>query len=119
VLDREGTNKVYEEIDILLFPTLLEESLGLTPIEAMAFGVPVVASKIGAVTEYIEHGKNGFLIEPGSADDLTKTLMRVNNLTEAEYASLSFEARSVAAKYDEKKIVEEYRSVFQRECNVG
>ena len=119
VLDREGTNKVYEEIDVLLFPTLLEESLGLTPIEAMAFGVPVVASKIGAVTEYIEHEKNGFLIEPGSSDDLTKTLVLIKNLTQSEYASLSFEARSVAAKYDENKIVEEYRSVFRRECNVG
>ena len=119
VLDREGTNKLYEEMDFLLFPTLLEESLGLTPIEAMAFGVPVVASKIGAVTEYIEHEKNGFLIEPGSSDDLTKTLMLIKNLTVNEYASLSFEARNVAAKYDENKIVEEYRSVFQRECNVG
>ena len=73
---------------------MLEESLGLTPIEAMAFGVPVVASKIGAVTEYIEHEKNGFLIEPGSVDDLTKTLLLIKNLTQSEYASLSFEARS-------------------------
>jgi glycosyltransferase involved in cell wall biosynthesis len=119
VLDREGINKVYEEIDVLLFPTLLEESLGLTPIEAMAFGVPVVASKIGAVTEYIEHEKNGFLIEPGSLDDLTKTLLLIKNLTQSEYASLSFEARSVAAKYDENKIVEEYRSFFRGECSVG
>lgn len=119
VLDREGVNKVYEEIDVLLFPTLLEESLGLTPIEAMAFGVPVVASKIGAVTEYIEHKKNGFLIEPGSLDDLTKTLMLIKNLTQSEYASLFLEARSVAAKYDENKIVEEYRSVFREESNVG
>ena len=76
VLNREKLNQLYTEIDFLLFPTLLEESLGLTPIEAMAFGVPVVASKIGAVTEYISDRKNGFFIEPGSVDDMTNALMQ-------------------------------------------
>lgn len=117
VLDREGINKLYAELDFLLFPTLLEESLGLTPIEAMAFGVPVVASKIGAVPEYIQHEQNGFLIQPGSEEDLMKTLRRIKNLTEAEYDCLSSRARDDAAKYDESKIVEEYRSIFQGVCN--
>jgi glycosyltransferase involved in cell wall biosynthesis len=119
VLNREKLNQLYTEIDFLLFPTLLEESLGLTPIEAMAFGVPVVASKIGAVTEYIADRKNGFFIEPGSVDDMTNALMRIADLTATEYASLRSCARIVAAEYDENKIVKEYRSVFQKVCHDG
>ena len=78
-----------------------------------------MASKIGAVTEYIADRKNGFFIEPGSVDDMTNALMRIADLTATEYASLRSCARIVAAEYDENKIVKEYRSVFQKVCHDG
>jgi glycosyltransferase involved in cell wall biosynthesis len=48
----------------------VSELLGLTAIEAMSAGTPVIASRIGGLPEVVEHGVTGFLVEPGSVDDL-------------------------------------------------
>ncbi len=48
-----------------LFPIEWDEPFGLTPVEAMAAGTPVIAYRRGAVAEIIRHGETGFLVEPG------------------------------------------------------
>lgn len=119
VLSREELNQFYQSIDVLLFPTLLEESLGLSPIEAMAFGVPVIASEIGAVSEYVVDGKNGFLVSPGSAEDFYLALSRFRNLSAAEYSSLRQCARMVAASYDETLVAKDYRLAVREICDAA
>lgn len=52
-------------MDLFVFPTQLEESLGLVGLEAMACGVPVIGSCIGGLTDYIEEGTNGFFSSRG------------------------------------------------------
>lgn len=49
----------------LLFPIAWDEPFGLTAVEAMAAGTPVVAFKRGAAAEVIRHGETGFLAAPG------------------------------------------------------
>jgi glycosyltransferase involved in cell wall biosynthesis len=55
--------RLYEECFALLFPPL-NEDFGLVPIEAMAFGKPVIAVNRGGPLETIQHGVQGFLEEP-------------------------------------------------------
>ena len=55
--------------DVFLLPSA-EESFGLAALEAMACGVPVVASRVGGVPEVIEHGVSGFLHPPGALDEM-------------------------------------------------
>lgn len=43
-------------------------------IEAMACGLAVVATRVGAIPEIVEHGKNGFLIKPGNVEELTERI---------------------------------------------
>ncbi|MBE3557708.1 MAG: glycosyltransferase [Ktedonobacteraceae bacterium] len=50
----------------LLFPIEWDEPFGLTAIEAMAAGTPVIAFRRGAAAEVIRHGETGFLVEPGN-----------------------------------------------------
>jgi glycosyltransferase involved in cell wall biosynthesis len=54
----------YAALDCFVFPTHLEESLGLVALEALASGVPVAATRKGATPEYIVDGKNGALFDP-------------------------------------------------------
>jgi glycosyltransferase involved in cell wall biosynthesis len=59
---------VYEKLslaDLFLMPSELE-SFGLAALEAMACEVPVVATNVGGVPEVIEHGVDGYLVEPGN-----------------------------------------------------
>jgi glycosyltransferase involved in cell wall biosynthesis len=64
--------------DGFLFPTLLPEAAPLAPLQAMACGVPVLASRIGAVPELVSKpGLNGLLFEPGDVDDLARHMVRL------------------------------------------
>jgi glycosyltransferase involved in cell wall biosynthesis len=51
-------------------PVAISELLGLSVLEAMASGTPVVASRIGGVPEVVVDGETGFLVEPGDVDGL-------------------------------------------------
>lgn len=57
--------------DVFLFPTELPEPAPVVLLEAMASGLPVVASDIGGITEVIDRpGENGILVSPGAVDQL-------------------------------------------------
>ncbi len=56
--------------DVLVTPTVAQEALGRTAVEAMASGRPVVASRIGGLPFTIADGATGLLFEPGDARDL-------------------------------------------------
>jgi len=58
--------KQYQDADVFIFPSQFkQECFPLVVLEAMQFGLPVIASRIGAIPEIIEHGVDGFLLNPG------------------------------------------------------
>jgi glycosyltransferase involved in cell wall biosynthesis len=73
-LGREGVMAEMGGAACLVFPSRLYESFGLVAIEAMASGVPVVASNLGAIPEIVAGGRTGVLFEAGNADDLGEKL---------------------------------------------
>ncbi|OGV25863.1 MAG: hypothetical protein A3F18_02800 [Legionellales bacterium RIFCSPHIGHO2_12_FULL_37_14] len=70
--------RYYQVMNILVMPSLYE-GFGLTAIEAMAFGLPVVGSNVAGLSEVIEHEKSGLLVRPGDADELKIALLRLIN----------------------------------------
>jgi glycosyltransferase involved in cell wall biosynthesis len=65
---------LYEETDIVVFPSVLPEALGRVLVEATMLGRPVIASRVGGVPEIIGP-ENGILCEPGNADELAKQMI--------------------------------------------
>jgi glycosyltransferase involved in cell wall biosynthesis len=65
---------LYQQADILINPSL-SESFGMSLIEAMATGVPVIASKVGGMTGIVEVGKTGLLFKSGDAKALAEAIM--------------------------------------------
>ncbi len=55
----------YDRSEIMLVPSLWQEPFGLVVAEAMARGLPVIASNVGGPVEIITHEKNGLLVEAG------------------------------------------------------
>jgi spore coat protein SA len=66
----------YDEGTVAVMPSL-EEGFGLPLAEAMASGLPTVASRTGGMTEIVVEGETGFLVPPGDADALADALIRV------------------------------------------
>jgi len=74
----------YTLADVTVLPSVTRgEAFGLVLVEAMACGRPVVASSLAGVRTVVRDGQNGFLVEPGDADDLAakiRTLLSEPNL---------------------------------------
>ena len=63
--------------DVLVVPSMCEETFSLVTREALQAGLPVVAAKRGALPEVIQDGVNGLLFEPENAHDLRRCLERL------------------------------------------
>jgi glycosyltransferase involved in cell wall biosynthesis len=63
--------------DLLVFPTIAQEALGRTAVEAMASGKPVIASDIGGLSYTVIDGRTGLLARPGDPQDLAKQIERL------------------------------------------
>jgi len=65
-------NKVLSYIDVGIIPSIWEEIAGIVVSEFKLSKTPIIASRIGGIPEAVEHGVNGFLFEPGNAEELAK-----------------------------------------------
>lgn len=87
----------YQQAAVFCMPTKLEP-FGIVTIEAMNYWLPVVSTNLGAMPDFIEHDRNGYLVEPGTVDQLATALIKLVGDPER---CRRFGARSVeiAARY--------------------
>lgn len=99
--------------DLFLLPSS-QESFGLAALEAMSYGVPVIATQVGGLPELIEHGKTGYLAPVGDVSRMSKYALEL--LTNPEkYKKMSKEAQRVASeKFCSCKIIPQYEAFYQR-----
>ena len=97
----------------LVVPSMCYESFGVVVIEAFARGLPVIASRIGALPELVEDGVTGLLFEPGNAEELAaKARQLLENPAEA--VRMGNNAREVyAARYTPEKNYPQLLSIYQ------
>jgi sugar transferase (PEP-CTERM/EpsH1 system associated) len=66
---QEEMQSLYQSMDIYVLPSIAE-GISNTILEAMASGLPIIASNVGGNLELVEQGRNGFFFSPGSVDAL-------------------------------------------------
>lgn len=96
----------------LVLPSIWYENFPRTLVEAFGCGLPVIASKIGALAELVEDGVTGLLFEPGNADDLAAKLQWAADYPDqmkamGDAARLKYEA-NYTAEHNYKQLIAIY-----------
>ena len=74
---RHDMHQLLESVECVVVPSTYPESFGRVVIEAQAIGRPVVASRVGALSDLIDDGKSGILVPPGDPKALADALARM------------------------------------------
>jgi glycosyltransferase involved in cell wall biosynthesis len=108
-----NVNRELAKIDVFVLPSLFGEGLPMVVLEAMASGLPVVASRVEGVPEAVVHRQTGLLVEPGSVSQLAAAIDQFIN-GEVDYTSLSRGARRRHAElFSDEKMAAGVANVYR------
>jgi glycosyltransferase involved in cell wall biosynthesis len=108
---------IYASADIFVAPSITakdgdKEGFGLVILEAMASGLPVIASNSGGIPDLITDGVDGLLTREKDSSDIAakiNLLLQNNEL----YGQMTFNARNTALKYDYEEIAKKYAKIIE------
>lgn len=98
--------------DVFAFPSNFE-ALGSSLLDAMCFGLPVVASNVGGIPEFVEDGVNGFLVAAGDPDALFNRIDHIL-IDESIRTSMAGANREKAARYSAAAMADAYLMIYRR-----
>ena len=115
--ERDALPEVLAQADVFAL-TSSEESFGLSALEAMSCGTPVVATRVGGVAEVVEDGVSGLLTGPDDLEEFAKRLRSL--LFDADLGErLGIAARrSAEERFDRNRVVERYEDLYRRLCRM-
>lgn len=106
VNDKEK-NKLLGSSTALLFPIQWQEPFGLVVVESLATGTPVIASNLGSMSEIIENGKNGFIID--QPDNIP---MYVNAVNKIGSLDRKYCRKSIEKRFNSKTMLDNYLKLY-------
>lgn len=89
------------------------EGFGLSILEAMACGKPVVSSNVSAIPEVLEHERGGYLCEPGSVAQLVNAIRKLASSESLRIEMGRFNRRVVEEKFTLERMAREYHALYQ------
>ena len=97
--------------DLFVFPSR-REALGSSLLDALQFGLPIVASNVGGIPDVVENGANGRLIEPGNAEQLVEAL---ESLLADEDELAAIRARNIekSLEFDVTCMADAYETLYR------
>ena len=108
----KSTKEVLNISDLFILPSS-KESFGLSALEAMACGVPVIASDSGGIPEVISHGESGLLNSVGDTYQMTKNALKLLS-NDSLLERFKTNAYQQAMKFDIEVILPKYEKLYEQ-----
>lgn len=108
---------VFMQGKIFVLPSL-SEGLPQAMLEAMSYGLPVIATKVGGIPDVIKHGKNGYLVEPKRPEEIKKYLECLL-MDEHVYKEMSENCLNEIKKYSWENILIKVEDVMKHVVGMG
>lgn len=109
--------QLYLEAKAFLF-SAVDEEFGIAALEAMGYGLPVIAYNSGGVPEYIKDGENGFLFNKLSDDALVDKVKKLESWKKEEFIEMKKRARKTAENFSEEKFKEKVLKFVKKYAGV-
>ena len=113
MLTQEHMVEVFNASDIFCFPSL-QESLGLVGLEAMACGIPLLASDIPGTKDYVNE-ENAITFKPSNVSELADQIVNYVTLSETDKKALSQNAFHTARYFDQNLVAKKLKNVFEKQ----
>jgi len=108
----ESVNEIISAADLLLLPSETE-SFGMAALEAMACGVPPIATDTGGLPEVVEDGVTGFLLPVGDVEGMTRRALDLL-MNEEKRREIGCRAREAAReRFSIDKALDAYEKLYQ------
>lgn len=116
VVSHENVSGYYQKADIFVLPSL-NEGMSNVMLEALASGLPVVATDTGGTKELLTDGINGFVVKMKDADDLAEKIEKLILDTQLKN-TMSLESRKLAEKMSWRNVAGEYEKLYEEVLNL-
>jgi glycosyltransferase involved in cell wall biosynthesis len=94
-------------------PSLWNEPCATVPMEAMAMGKPVIATRIGGLIDIVGDGETGILVEPGNVEQLTGAMQQLIN-DESLRQEMGDAGKHRVRRFQESTVVPQYEHLYER-----
>jgi glycosyltransferase involved in cell wall biosynthesis len=108
----ENINLFTKSIDSLILPSIRDEDFPNVILEAMAYGKPVISTRIAGIPEQVDHNVNGFLVMPGNVEELSNILSRVIRSPRLLTNMSEHSMNRYLAKYTSELAVKKYINLY-------
>ncbi|MDQ7051485.1 MAG: glycosyltransferase family 4 protein [candidate division KSB1 bacterium] len=104
--------KLYNGFDVFCLSSVSEGCSNVI-LEALACGVPVVATRTGGNPELVQHDETGLLFEVHDADGLAQQLLRLYQNNDLLHALQEAGPRTIAARFSLERTVDKYQRLYE------
>lgn len=109
----ENVYELISSFDVVVLPSSEREGLGLSLLEAMACGKPVIGTRLGGIPEVIDDGENGFVVEPADSQALADALFKLASNKDLCIKMGKNSIKKIASRFSLIGMIDELENIYE------